>query len=183
MIRSLLHSAPTLAAATVAALDLLRDHLEASLDHCSSIQSATLDLGASITSGANGRAILRQNRSVTSFITDLRARELAIALRLTQAGVVAERALSLSQTAAPIAALVKSGGTVLVEAGTRLASESQDGSPFAYLVSRGLIDRDATALPDRIASSDRFVILGAMPLSDVHAFLDAALRAIALQVD
>lgn len=182
MDRSLQQSASTSVAATAAAFDLLRDHLEAVLDHCAAIEAASLQLGASVASGANGRTILRQNRSVISFITDLRARELAIALRLTQAEVVVERAVYLSRAAAPIAALVKAGGTVLVDAGTRLASEAHDSSPFAYLVSRGLILSDATCLPDEVASSDQFIVLGVMALCDVRAFLDAALGAITLQV-
>jgi hypothetical protein len=141
------------------------------------IETAALHLGASITSGANGRAILRQNRNVSDFVSDLRARELAIALRLTQASVVAERAASLAPVGTPIAALVKSGGTALVDAGTRLATEAHDGSPFAYLVSRGLLQTGATCLPDEIASSDQFVVLGVMALADVRQFLEAAVRA------
>jgi hypothetical protein len=171
-------SAAVSAAAITAAMDLVRDHLCAALDHCDAIAASSMQLGASVSSGAAGRVILRQNRHVLHFVADLRARELAIALRLTQAGIVAERAAGLSSATAAISALVKSGGTVLVDAGTRIAAEAQDVSTFAYLAERGLLDDDATELPEQITCGGYFVVLGAMPLADVRAFLDAALRAV-----
>ena len=161
-----------------AALALLCDHLEAARAHCDAIMSATVTLGASVESGANGRTILRQNRTVSGFVADLRARELSIALRLMQAGVVAERVASLDQRCRPIAALVKSGTTVLTDAASRVAVERSDTGAFIYLADRGALPTEATILPDEITITENFIVLGVMPLADVCRFLDRALDTI-----
>lgn len=160
------------------ARSLLHGHLAAALDHCEAIGGAEIALGAAVDTGANGRAILRQNRELAAFVADLRARELAVALRLTQAVVVADRVAGIARAHAPLAALVRSGAAVVVDAGSRVAGEQQDMSAFAFLMSRRLLQPDATALPELVSAGDHYALLGVAPLADVCAFLETALRTV-----
>ncbi len=178
MIRLSSRSDETSKRATSAVIDLLRDHLQAALDHCEAITASRLVLGASVASGANGRTILRQNSQITRFVADLRARELAIALRLMRAGVVAKQGVDISPTLRPVAMLIGSGAAMLVDTATRLATDAGDPAAFTYLVERGLVPADATCLPDVIDTCDGFIALGVMAVVDVRAFLDAALTAL-----
>lgn len=169
-----------------AARALLGDHLEAALAHCEALQSASILLGASLSTGATGRELLSQHCAVTLFVRELKTRELAIGLRLIQARAVAAATAKNDPACRPLALLVRSGSALLVEAaadtGRRISHDLADTSDLAYLASRGLVPAMTVALSsaETLTLDDAFLVFGLTPLSEVIAFLNRALDGLEL---
>ena len=167
-----------------AARALLRDHLEAALAHCDALLSTSLPLGASLATGATGHALLAQDRAVSTFVRDLKTRELAIGLRLSRARAIAATSAKQDSACRPLALLVQSGASLMVdasvEAGRHIKADTADIGDLAYLCRRGVVTSAAVALPavDMLAIEDTFLVFGLMSLRDVSAFLNTALDAL-----
>ena len=163
------------------ALALLADHLGAALAHCEALGAVSVPLGESITSGSNGRALLREDRALSQFVHDLRTRELAIGLRLTRACVLAAAVAEHDRGLRPLALLVRSGASILIDAAEDAARSLRDGEAdagnVAYLASRGLLPATAVELPAEgiFSADDTLLVFGLTPLAEVRGFLSGTL--------
>ena len=169
-----------------AVLDLLADHLEAALAHGGALLGMGVSTEAGVESGASGRAIIRQNRAVETFIADIRRRELSIVMRLLQARSCADEAARQDRALKPLLALINAGTAVIADAAEAMTPDAMGapcdtgGSIIAFLASRGLLSPEAAGMTGHksLHVDETTLVLGRLPLGELLDMTSAALDAV-----
>src|SRR5215471_8504848 len=125
---------------------LLGDHLDAALALGEDLLTEKVVLADAVQPLTMAR-LVRQNREVSEFLTNVRTLELSLTARLLQARKRAEEMRRREPRLKPLITLFVAGTAPLVDAAMELGDTSTNDfetgdTAFAFLRSRGLIARD-----------------------------------------
>ncbi|MEL7543391.1 MAG: hypothetical protein AAGJ70_06410 [Pseudomonadota bacterium] len=167
----------------------LADHIDEALALAEQIATAELPpIRLTVTEDAEhdgtwimgGDDIFSRFAEIRSFVERLRALELALTTRVSQARVWAERVRRYDPRLDRVAELLLVGTHAFVDAGARSADTTNrdfaTADPaLAWLKKRGLVARDCVSLDDvgAITPGYRFAIFGGVPLFDLAELLHA----------
>ncbi|MEO0617759.1 MAG: hypothetical protein AAFZ01_00595 [Pseudomonadota bacterium] len=172
-----------------ACAEYLADHIDEALALAEQIATAELPpIRLTVTEDAEhdgtwvmgGDEIFSRFAEIRSYVAQLRALELALTTRISQARVWAERVRRYDPRLDRVAELLLAGTHAFVDAGARTADTTNrdfaTADPaLAWLKKRGLVARDCVSLDDvgAITPGYRFAIFGGVPLFDLAELLHA----------
>jgi hypothetical protein len=162
---------------------LLGDHLDASLAMGEDLLTEKVVLVDPAQPLAMAR-LVRQNRELSEFLTNVRTLELSLTARLLQARRRAEEMRRREKGLKPLIALFIAGTAPLVDAAKELGDTTvrdfdTGDTAFAFLRSRALIARDAAGLEhlSELRVSEDYLVAGRIRLGTlldlVATFLDS----------
>jgi hypothetical protein len=161
---------------------LLGDHLDAALAMGEDLLTEKVTL-AGVEEQLDMVRLVQQNRELAEFLTSVRTLELTMTARLLQARKRAEEMRRRETKLRPLIALFVGGTAPLVDAALELGDTTTrdfdtGDTAFAFLRSRGLMERDAAGLAQlsELAVSEDYLVAGRIRLGTlmdlVATFLD-----------
>jgi hypothetical protein len=163
-------------------LYLLGDHLDAALAMGEDLLTERVAL-AEATQHPTMARLVRQNRELAEFLTNVRTLELSLTARLLQARKRAEEMKRHESRLKPLIALFVGGTAPLVDAAEELGDTTSHefdtgDTASAFLRSRGLIARDAAGLErlSQLSVGEDYLVAGRIRLGTlldlIATFLD-----------